>query len=300
MHKILIQMSKRQYIPEPLTIEVEYPKSFLDLFQSTRKDNPFIGYGNPAAKILIIGQEVTWDMDEHKQEYYHYCLKNFRDWQENIKHRNITIQGDIQHPEDGVTTEAFERFNPLYPHYLRYNKRMYIRNKDWHTFNYGASSTWINYQKLIDYICKKSKPEIIDFVRNSFITELSELSRPHNIVIKSSSPNENVLEEKKKQAKATEESISRRCALLNEPFYSQFPIIIMACGPYASKIFPYTFGLGEQFKKEQFEQKKDYKVYRTNDRIIIWTRQLSDHRGNKVPIKLLEDIANEVRPYLKK
>ena len=98
-----------------------------------------------------------------------------------------------------------------------------------------------------------------------------------------------------RQAKATEKSIADRCPLLNEPFFSEFPIIVLACGQYASKILPYTFGLGSDFK---FEQRNGYKVFKTDGRIVIWTRQLSDHRGNPVPPELIHAIAKEVRQYL--
>ena len=287
------------YEPAPIKLSVESPQTFRDIIDNDAyaQSETFIGYGNPAAKILIVGQEVTWRKDKDQlKEYNEYCKRNISDWKKNLQQKEVTIQGDIQHPEDGVTTEAFERFNPLYPHYLRYNKRLYIRNKDWHTSNYGASSTWIHYQQLIDSIFNRSAPEIIDFVKNCFITELSEEARPHNIELAEDLSKEEMEAEKLRQAKVTEKSIADRCHLLNEPFFSEFPIVILACGQYASKILPYTFGLGNDFK---FEQRKNYKVYKTDSRIVIWTRQLSDHRGNPVTPELIHSIAVEVRPYLK-
>ena len=110
---------------------------------------------------------------------------------------------------------------------------------------------------------------------------------------------EEIKEEKMRQADATEKSIADRCPLLNEPFFQNFPIIILACGQYASKILPYTFGLGKDFKNELFESKGGYKVFKNNDRIVIWTRQLSDHRGNPVKPDLINAIAAEVHSYLR-
>lgn len=288
------------YEPAPIKLSVESPQTFRDIIDNDvyAKEEAFIGYGNPVAQILIVGQEMTWRKDTDQQnEYKVYSKRNIADWRKNLQQKEVTIQGDIQHPEDGVTTEAFERFNPLYPHYLRYNKRLYIRNKDWHTSNYGASSTWIHYQQLIDSIFfNRPAPKIIDFVKDCFITELSKETRPHNIELAEDLSKEEMEAEKLRQAKATEKSIADRCHLLNEPFFSEFPIIILACGQYASKILPYTFGLGNDFK---FEQRKNYKVYKTDSRIVIWTRQLSDHRGNPVTPELIHSIAVEVRPYLK-
>lgn len=289
--------------PEPIKLLVNSPQTFRDIIYNDAyaKKETFIGYGNPSAQILIVGQEVTWRKDADQQdEYYVYCKRNISDWKKNLQQKEVKIQGDIQHPEDGITTEAYERFNPLYPHYLRYNKRLYIRNKDWHTSNYGASSTWIHYQQLIDSIYNRPAPEIIDFTKDCFITELSDEARPHNIESRKDVSEEEKKEEMRSQAKATEESIKERCPLFNEPFFQNFPIIVLACGQYASKILPYTFGLGKDFKNEQFKQKENYKVYKTDDRIIIWTRQLSDHRGNPVRMELIRAIADEVRPYLRK
>lgn len=293
-------MQKPMFEPDPIKLPVESPQTFRNIIFSDTyaKEEAFIGYGNPAAQILIVGQEMTWRKDSDQlKEYNAYCKRNIFDWKKNLEQEEVTIQGDIQHPEDGVTTEAFERFNPLYPHYLRFNKRLYIRNKDWHTSNYGASSTWIHYQQLIDIIFKRPAPKIIDFVKDCFITELSKETRPHNIELAEDLSREELKTEKSRQAKATEKSIADRCPLLNEPFFQDFPIIVLACGQYASKILPYTFGLGNDCK---FEQRMGYKVFKTDSRIVIWTRQLSDHRGNPVPITLIQNIANEVRPYLNK
>lgn len=295
-------MKKQMFEPAPIKLTVESPQSFRDIVNSDAyaKDEAFIGYGNPAAKILIVGQEVTWRKDaDQLDEYNVYCKRNIADWKKNLEQKEVTIQGDIHHPIDGVTTEAYERFNPLYPHYLRFNKRLHIRNKDWHTSNYGASSTWIHYQQLIDCIFYRTAPKIIDFVKDCFITELSEEARPHNIEVDKNRTKEEIKEEKKRQAEATEESIAKRCHLLNEPFFQHFPIIILACGQYASKILPYTFGLGKDFKNELFESKGGYKVFKNNDRIVIWTRQLSDHRGNPVKPELINAIAAEVHSYLR-
>lgn len=298
-------MKKQMFEPASIKLTIESPQTFRDIVfnDAYAKEEVFIGYGNPAAKVLIVGQEVTWRKDiDQLNEYNIYCKRNIADWRKNLQQKEVqqtevTIQGDIQHPEDGVTTEAYERFNPLYPHYLRFNKKLYIRNKDWHTSNYGASSTWIHYQQLIDSIYNRPAPTIIDFVTNCFITELSGEARPHNIEVDKNRTKEKIKEEIKKQAEATEKSIAKRCPLLNEPFFQNFPIIILACGQYASKILPYTFGLGKDFKKELFESKGGYKVFKTNDRIVIWTRQLSDHRGNPVKPELIRAIADEVLPY---
>ena len=55
-------MKKQMFEPAPIKLTVESTQSFRDIVNSDAyaKDEAFIGYGNPAAKILIVGQEVTW------------------------------------------------------------------------------------------------------------------------------------------------------------------------------------------------------------------------------------------------
>ena len=40
---------------------MNYSKEFRDLIACANKENDFIGYGNPNAKILIIGKEESLD-----------------------------------------------------------------------------------------------------------------------------------------------------------------------------------------------------------------------------------------------
>lgn len=44
----------------------------------------FVGYGNPSAQLLIVGQEVTWNKEEQASEFEHYCLQNMEHWAKEI------------------------------------------------------------------------------------------------------------------------------------------------------------------------------------------------------------------------
>ena len=276
-------MNKLMYEPEPIVFPAVFPQSFRDLFRNeTYKQNKtFIGYGNPSAKILILGKEITWE--QGSGEHLHYCLKNFEQWQANLECQDsITIRSEVLYPEDGITTKAWEHFNPLFPHYMKYNKRARGKKDEngrliLATSNYGVTSTWYNYQKLIQEIWGYKSPTI-DFLKHAFISELNELTRPNN--------DQNT----KEDDIHIEESIRNRCPLLNEPFFRSFPIIIFAGRPYPRRLFKPLYG----FWPDDFTHKNRYDVMEHDGHIYIWTEQFSNFISNE----LIRNIASEVRSYL--
>lgn len=276
-------MKKQMYEPDPISLPAEFPQSFRDLFQNEeyKRRQTFIGYGNPSAKILILGKEITWKLGSG--EHLHYCQMNFEQWRKNLEAKDyIVVESEVLYPSDGVTTKAWENFNPIYPHYLKYNKKA-SGKKDENgniilaTSNYGVSVTWLNYQKLIQKIIgyNNGNKSPIDFFRYAFISELNELTRPNN--------NDNT----KDDDKNIEKSIGGRFPLLNEPFFKSFPIIIFAGRPYPTKLFEPLYG----FKPSDFTKKHRYDVYTKGDQIFIWTEQFSNH----ISTQMIEDIANEVK-----
>ena len=274
-------------VPDSISLPAVFPQSFRDLFQNEEYERrqTFIGYGNPSAKILILGKEITWKLGSG--EHLHYCQMNFEQWKKNLETKgSIVVESEVLYPDDGVTTKAWENFNPIYPHYMKYNKKASGKKDEkgniiLATSNYGVTGTWLNYQKLVQKIIGYQSPikGIIDFPRYAFISELNELTRPNN--------NDN----SKEADKNIEESIKNRFPLLNEPFFKSFPIIIFAGRPYPTKLFEPLYG----FRPSDFTKKHRYDVKTKDNQIFIWTEQFS----NRISTQMIEDIANEVHPYLK-
>lgn len=292
-------MKRQQIIPPNIDLVVSYPESFLDLINNNqyKSEKAFIGYGNPSAKILIVGQELAWDKVKQANEYEHYCLNNIEHWEKNIKQgNNITIKSQILYPEDDIHSEAFENFNPLFPHYFNYNKLdnrkpiTEINGIFTHQYlKYGANATWFRYQKLIQFIYNKQS-DYIDFFKDAFITELSGESRRHNIVVNKNLSEEEQKREAKMQAEQTERSIRRRCHLLKEPFFQSFPVVIFACGGYSDKIFPYLYG----FEKKNFEKKGWFSIMQKDNKIYICTWQFSA----RISDLMLKELAKVIYSYI--
>lgn len=295
-------MKKQQIIPSPLTINVQYPQPFCKLINNKhyQQERMFVGYGNPSAQLLIVGQEVTWNKDEQAAELEHYCLQNMEHWAKNIQQGNtITVKSQVLYPTDDIHSEAYENFNPLFPHYFNYNKldnREHITKVDGkfthQNLEYGANATWFKYQKLIQYLYpNRQKNEYVDFFHEAFITELSGESRRHNIVVDKNLTLEKQKEQAKKQAEATKKSIEERCHLLKEPFFQDFPVKIFACGGYSDKIFPYLYG----FDKEHFKQNGWFSSYQQGGKLYVCTWQFS---APLISDKMLQKLAHFIRDHI--
>ena len=292
-------MKRQQIIPPNIDLVVNYPQSFLDLLNNEqyKSEKAFIGYGNPSAKILIVGQELAWDKVKQANEYEYYCLNNIEQWIKNCNQgNNITIKSQILYPEDDIHSEAFENFNPLFPHYFNYNKLdnkktiTEIDGKFTHQFlKYGANATWFRYQKLIQFIYNKQS-EFIDFFKDAFITELSGESRRHNIVVNKDLTVEEQKRDAKEQAEQTEKSISERCHLLKEPFFQSFPVVVFACGGYSDRIFPYLYG----FEKRDFVKKGWFSVLQKDNKIYICTWQFSA----RISDLMLKELADFISSFI--
>lgn len=56
---------------------MEYSNEFKDLIARIEQTKDFIGYGNPNAKILIIGKEEALDIEEEcDKEIYEIAVKS--------------------------------------------------------------------------------------------------------------------------------------------------------------------------------------------------------------------------------
>lgn len=217
--------------PIPLFKDLSQFQSLKQLLEDLKKMNiqPYIGYGNPNAKILIIGKECASynpndrgciscknnnDCEEYKN-YKEFYEKNFEQWYATI------FEGHPCSCKSGENPYDFEskNFHPRYPFFRQENK---IRQKGKEK---GTSSTYYWYQHLVDEIFGRGKSEYINFFKDCFITELSDICRPNN---------KNISIE---QGKETEDSIRNRFDWMRKTnFFNQFKVVILACGPYATAI----------------------------------------------------------------
>lgn len=212
-----------------MLVDMNYSKEFNDLLSNAnwKKYKPFVGYGNPDATILVIGKECAIDINSEwgKKAYEEEYLKNFDLWQKQIS--KTEIKNWIENPNLNWSI-----FHPRAPYY---RQRFVIeRKKDGKIISGkgGTSSTWYNYQKLINIIreqgklSSKSNTKTIDFYEDCFITELNELCRSNN----------NDLSASEKQM--IKDNIRIRFDLMKatKEFWSHFKTVILACGPYADAL----------------------------------------------------------------
>lgn len=266
---------------------MEYPKEFVNLL-AENKEECLIGWGNPNAKILVIGKEsaIPQDENEGKRQYELEILQNHILWDENIRRK--TCQEDIvpfQFDESGnhIVNAGDITYNPLYPYkgqefVVRHNRKGIIIGKK------GTSSTWYNYQKLCNLILEReNSPKVNDFFKYFFTTELSaataKFSRDADKIAK-------------------EISISNRKKLLCHPYFQNFPIVILAVGHY-----PKEHGIIiEDLFKTKYEGKTNdvgklwYNIHSsaTNvPKLLIHTNQLS-----MVSHNLIKAIAGKCRDFV--
>lgn len=240
---------------------MDYSKEFRDLIACTKDTEDFIGYGNPNAKILIIGKEEGFDIKkEEKNIIYNQASKgNWKGWEEVIGPPSIT-------PDSIPVWKDSGKFCPLYP---------------WKGDDL-PKGTWTNYQELINRLYREADAgKMTTFHQYAFITEFNDLPSKTS---------------KRKDSKV-QERITHRCEnVLNHPFYKSFPIVIAACGHY---VRDYNINLEELFNQKHIEFKPVKKsawlnIHKKDNRILIHTRQLS----NAFSFKLIERIADYCKPYI--
>lgn len=210
---------------------MNYPKEFIELLENKEWEKNYIGVGNPNAKILIVGKECATNdyIGYHGEEGIH---PNFALWKETVQRMDIKEMEDVEKWGPGMVP------NPLYPYKGQlYKKYSEIKDKNGNVVKRrgecGTSATWFNYQKLINIYRDhqngypfRSNRQTIDFFKDCFITELSDISRPNNNNLSST------------DRQKTECSIRTRFELIcKTPFFqNQFSIVILACKPYAEKL----------------------------------------------------------------
>lgn len=270
---------------------MEYPKEFEKLIKTTKEN--LIGWGNPNARILIIGKESAIPKDNDlrgKEQYEREIIKNHEFWERNKK-QGIS-QDDvvpIQFCDGNDIIKNIEVYNPLYPYKGQLNRvRRVIHNKKGEekiAGEKGTSKTWHNYQYLSDLIFRRertSSNEIIDFHRFFFTSELSVITAKYSNQV---------------DKKAREKSINVRKAFFADDYFKQFSIIVLAAGNY-----PERFGVNYEtfwgpvseveIVDNPFEGEGIYKIVGTRGeqcKLFIQTYQLS-----MVSNALIEEIAGRI------
>ena len=242
---------------------MDYSKEFRDLIACTKDTKDFIGYGNPNAKILIIGKEEGFNIkkEENNIIYNQASKGNWKGWEEVIGNPSIT-------PDSIPVWKDSGKFCPLYP---------------WKGDDL-PKGTWTNYQKLINRLYREADAgKMTTFHQYAFITEFNDLPSKTS----------------KRKDTEVQQRITHRCKnVLNHPFYKSFPIVIAACGHYVKD---YNINLEELFDQKFIEMKPVDKrewinIHRKDNRILIHTRQLS----NSFSRELIERIADDYcKPYIK-
>lgn len=179
---------------------------------------PFIGYGNPNADILIVGKECA--LKEGCEDWKKFYQHNFCQWKESFEGHGF----GYKHAEKPYDFEH-GNFHPINPFFRLENKKQ-SKNRE-----IGRpSSTYYWYQRLLDKIrygeaAQNDEYKYVNFFEDCFITELNDACRPDNKNLDST------------QRRATEDNIRKRFDWMRKTnFFNQFKVVILACGPYADAI----------------------------------------------------------------
>ena len=172
---------------------------FVELVNHSCWKDEFIGYGNPYADILIIGQEAA--DDKESKNYNDFYAPNQSQWK-------VTIENNC--------LPQTEKFVPSFPFKTQ---KATIRSGDG---NSGA--TWYWYQRLHDQIYPDAKDPNgnINFFERIFITELNGEPRKNH-------------KDKQENIKS---QIAKRFDIMRETkaFWSHFKVVLFLCGSYSAAI----------------------------------------------------------------
>lgn len=267
---------------------MKYTKEFEQAVKLAKKENLFLGYGNPNGKILMIGKEYAF---EHK------CEKNTKEfYDEIIKKREEENKNNILSWESNITENFEPDWNPNKqaeilngnPYIMYWNQRnlqdQKLKNGQW---NGGTSNTYLHYQKIYQNVfLNREKQTHINFQKEFFLTEMNDLPS------KMSYPFSRLNELRKY-------FIDKRKPLFELPFFRNFPIIIIASGHYPRD---YNFDIQKIFnvKYEKLIEIGNswYNFHRSTDekRMVIHTRQLS----TSISTELIDALSNKIIKSLDK
>lgn len=284
-----------------------YPSEFQDLLKQKYESDSYIGQGNPASKILIIGKECSGNDDN-------YDVKNNAEIWRTISPKDIENWFD--------SGWNWKKYHPRQPFkgqlLLRDNKNDNIEKN-----NRGTSVTWMAYQNFINILLPEDlqvRPrQQLNFYEHCFLTELSSKC------MRTSRKNPD-----------TKKSIEQRLSsngILVHPFFKQFPIVILGVYRYIDwyKEIPiirnfdggvmnyiYKGIVVSEDEYSQYDEKtKDIlRLYRTNNgfkkgefinvhesadgkHILLHTNHFVDKYQPRSYV-YMKELADLVRPYLDK
>ncbi len=237
-------------------------KSLISKLSSCRS-NMFLGFGNPESNILIVGQECAIDRIEQPCRARVEIDENVQEWSEILCGRapngvRIFVEKPYEYwftPREGYKYRHQGKNEVPFSH-LKRSPRRNLKNGD-----RGLGSTWYNYSKVVENIC--GRPYQYDdgcaFFDDCFLTELSA-----DCALNNAGTN----------GECTEKSIYERIAkLLNQPFFQNFKIVIVAAGRYDRK-----YGI-------------NYRKIFPKAKVLIITPQLS-RMSNELKNKIIENGKN--------
>lgn len=186
-----------------------YPSEFQDLLRRDYGSESYIGQGNPASKILIIGKECSCPSDDYT------FVKNAYTW----KNKSPEI---IENWFDARKWDAYHPRRPFYGQLLLKDNNSKKNPKPWEKLNRGTSVTWIAYQQFINLLLPEDlqvQPrQQLNFWEHCFLTELSSNCMPQS-----------------KKNETTKVSIKQRLSsngILSHPFFKKFPVVILGVYRY--------------------------------------------------------------------
>ena len=279
-----------------------YPTEFQNLLNQDYESDSYIGQGNPASKILIIGKECAGDAQGYE------FVNNAKIWK--------TVSPEII--ENWFDAEwDWKKYHPRQPFkgqlLIRDNKIGNIEKN-----NRGTSVTWMAYQNFVNLLLPENMQvhprQQLNFYEHCFLTELSS----------------NCMRTSRKNPD-TKKSIEHRLSpngILAHPFFKQFPVVILGVYRYIDwykevPIIQNLSGCAMNYKgiivsQTEYDEKSKEKLplYRANNdfkkgefinvhestdgkRILLHTNHFVDNFTPRSEV-YLKEIADLVRPYLKK
>ncbi|MCH4155734.1 MAG: hypothetical protein LKF31_05455 [Muribaculaceae bacterium] len=266
----------------------DYTRDFCELVKNTVSGD-FIGFGNPAASLLIIGRKATLyvlDKDRDATLNLMEIVQNHDDWDKNIK-KNTKASDNLTPyiPKSGgvpITSSIGLQsalpnwngiFNPLWPYIPLPSS--------------ADMKTWTAYQKLLYGTAFTNDPNIPYFFwMNAFVTEINQ--KNINELNTYLSELRKYKEDKKHGNKASKKpKLKFSNTVLFHPFFKGFPMVVIEYGNDINELLiEALFGEVDQIAPEISYMSNSgissknifFKVYQTKNRKqkIVVSSQLSD------------------------
>lgn len=249
--------------------DYHYPSEFQDLLRRDYGNESYIGQGNPASKILIIGKECSCPSDDYTFVNNAYIWK--KKSPENIENWFDARKWDAYHPR-----------RPFYGQLLLKDNNSKKNPKAWEKLNRGTSVTWIAYQQFINMLLPEDLQvhprQQLNFWEHCFLTELSS----------------NCMSQSKKN-ETTKESIKQRLSangILSHPFFKQFPVVILGVYRYIdwykdlSIIENFDGGIMKYIYKGIVVSEEEYSQFdeRTKDRLRLYRTNSGFKKGEFINV----------------